>query len=128
SGAGASGSGVRGLKAPPATGLKAPAHRSEATPTREGLGSPTQIAYSQHHETQPARGRKMASKRKRSGRLPLNASVIANLARSNPYVQRLIDDPKLRKQISAAVSSGRSAYGRVSNGKVHARGLLEDRK
>ena len=58
----------------------------------------------------------------------MNASEIANLARSNPYVQRLIDDPKLRKQISAAVSSGRSAYGRVSNGKVHARGLLEDRK
>ena len=70
----------------------------------------------------------MASKRKRSRGLPMSASEIADIARSNPYIQRLIDDPKLRKQISTAVGSGKSAYGRVSNGKVQARGLLEDRK
>ena len=70
----------------------------------------------------------MASKRKRSRGLPMSASEIADIARSNPYIQRLIDDPKLRKQISTAVGSGKSAYGRVSNGKLAPRGLLEDRK
>jgi hypothetical protein len=70
----------------------------------------------------------MASKRKRSRGVPLNASEIANLARSNPYIQRLIDDPKLRKQVGTALASSKSAYSRVANGKVQARGLLEDRK
>jgi hypothetical protein len=60
--------------------------------------------------------------------LSFNAADIANIARSNPYVQRFIDDPKLRKQVRTAYSSGKSAYGRVSNGKVHAKSLLEDRK
>ena len=70
----------------------------------------------------------MPSRRKRSGVLSLNATDIANIARSNPYVQRFIDDPKLRKQIRTAYSSGKTAYGRVANGTVHPKALLEDRK
>jgi hypothetical protein len=71
----------------------------------------------------------MPSRRKRSRGLPLSASEIANIAKSNPYIQALIDDSKLRKQISTAVASGKNAYGRVANGKaIDARGLLEDRK
>ena len=70
----------------------------------------------------------MPSRRKRSWALSLNATDIANIARSNPYVQRFIDDPKLRKQVKTAYSSGKNAYGRVANGKVHAKSLLEDRK
>src|SRR5438105_13881909 len=70
----------------------------------------------------------MPSRRKRSWALPLNATDIANIARSNPYVQRFIDDPKLRKQVRTAYSSGKSAYGRVANGSLHAKALLEDRK
>ena len=70
----------------------------------------------------------MASRRKRSKAVPFNAADIANLARSNPYIQRLIEDPKLRKQVSAAISSSKSAYSRLNNGKVSARGVLEDRK
>jgi hypothetical protein len=70
----------------------------------------------------------MASKRKRSKAVPLNPTDIANIARSNPYIQRLIDDPKLRKNVSTAINSTKSAYARLSNGKVPARALLEDKK
>jgi hypothetical protein len=59
---------------------------------------------------------------------PFNASDVAAIATSNPYVQRLIEDAKLRDNVRKVVESGRSAYGRVSNGKVSARGLLEDTK
>lgn len=70
----------------------------------------------------------MPSRRKRSRAVPFNAADIANIAKSNPYAQRLIDDPKLRKNVRTAISSSKRAYGRVSNGKVPARALLEDRK
>jgi hypothetical protein len=70
----------------------------------------------------------MPSRRKRSKAVPFNAADIANIAKSNPYVQRLLGDPKLRKNVSTAISSGKSAYGRLSNGKVPARAVLEDRK
>jgi hypothetical protein len=70
----------------------------------------------------------MPSKRKRSKAVPLNVTEIANLARSNPYVQRLIEDPKLRKNVATALASSRKAYARVSNGKVPVRALLEDKK
>lgn len=80
------------------------------------------------NEAPRAPRRNMASRRKRSKAVPFNAADIANIARSNPYIQRLIEDPKLRKQVKTAIDSSRSAYSRVSNGKVHGRALLEDRK
>jgi hypothetical protein len=70
----------------------------------------------------------MASRRKRSKAVPFNAADIANIARSNPYIQRLIDDPKLRKNVTIAVNSSRSAYDRVNDGKLQAQALLEDKK
>lgn len=70
----------------------------------------------------------MASKRKRSGPLPFSAADVAELARSNPYIEQLIEDPNLRKNVSAAINSGKSAYGRLSNGNVNPQALLEDRK
>jgi hypothetical protein len=70
----------------------------------------------------------MASRRKRSKAVPFSAADITNIARSNPYIQRLIDDPKLRKNVSVAINSGKSAYTRLTNGKVPARALLEDKK
>lgn len=69
----------------------------------------------------------MASRRKRSA-IPLSAADIANLAKSNPYIERLIEDPKLRKNVATALNSTKSAYGRVSNGKVDPQALLEDKK
>jgi hypothetical protein len=70
----------------------------------------------------------MAFSRKRSLAVPFNATDITNIAKSNPYIQRLLEDPKLRKNVSTAVNSSKSAYDRVNNGKLQAQTLLEDKK
>ena len=70
----------------------------------------------------------MPTRRKRSKAVPFNAADIANIAKSNPYVQSVLRDPKLRKNVTTAVNSSKSAYGRLSNGKMPAKALLEDRK
>ncbi|MDQ4041903.1 MAG: hypothetical protein M3141_09165 [Actinomycetota bacterium] len=49
-------------------------------------------------------------------------------ARSNPYVQRIIEDAELRENLREAYERSRSAYGRLSNGKGPTRALMEDRK
>jgi ferric-dicitrate binding protein FerR (iron transport regulator) len=56
------------------------------------------------------------------------AAGAASAARSNPYVQRLIEDGELRENIRTALDSARSAYGRMTNGKSAHRALLEDKK
>ncbi len=48
--------------------------------------------------------------------------------RSSDYLKRLIEDEQLRDNLLAAYAAGRSAYGRVSNGKPAGKALLEDRK
>lgn len=65
---------------------------------------------------------------KKSKAVPFNVNDIANMAKSNPYIQQITSDPKLRKNVQTAISSGRRAYGRVSNGKVPAKALLEDKR
>jgi hypothetical protein len=57
-----------------------------------------------------------------------NPVELANTARNHPYVQRLIEDSKLRDNILTALDSSRSAYARLSNGKAPRRALLEDKK
>jgi ferric-dicitrate binding protein FerR (iron transport regulator) len=56
------------------------------------------------------------------------AGRAAQAARSNPYVQRLIADEQLRENIRTAYEAGRSAYGRMNNGKAPTRALMEDKK
>jgi hypothetical protein len=56
------------------------------------------------------------------------AGKAAEKARSNPYVQRLIDDEDLRKNIVQAYESARDAYGRLSNGKSPTTQIFEDKK
>lgn len=70
----------------------------------------------------------MPSRRNKSKAVPFTAADVANIAKSNPYVNRLLEDPKLRKNVRTAVTSGKSAYKRVANGKVPARNLLEDKR
>jgi len=65
---------------------------------------------------------------KKSKAVPFNVGDIADLAKSNPYFKQLTSDPKLRKNVQTAVTSGKRAYGRVANGKVPARALLEDKR
>ena len=52
----------------------------------------------------------------------------ASAARSNPYVQRVIEDADLRDNIREAYDHGRVAYGRLTNGKAPAKALMDDKK
>jgi hypothetical protein len=76
--------------------------------------------------------RNYMAKRSKKRAVPLTVGevvAIANIARSNPFIQQLLHDPKLRKNVQTAVASSKQAYSRVSNGKVPtARVLLEDKK
>jgi hypothetical protein len=56
------------------------------------------------------------------------AGKAAQSARSNPYVQRLIDDEDLRKNIVQAYESARDAYARLSNGKSPTKQIFDDKK
>jgi hypothetical protein len=71
----------------------------------------------------------MASRRKKvKAAVPFNAGDVASIARSNPYIQRLIDDSNLRDNVQKAIESSKSAYSRLSNGKAPHKALLEDKK
>jgi hypothetical protein len=52
----------------------------------------------------------------------------AMAARSNPYVQRLLEDRELRETLRGAYVTMRSAYGRMNNGQAPTKALFEDRK
>ena len=52
----------------------------------------------------------------------------ASAARSNPYVQRVIEDAELRDSIREAYDHSRVAYGRLTNGKAPSKALMEDKK
>jgi hypothetical protein len=56
------------------------------------------------------------------------AGKAAQTARSNPYVQRLIEDDDLRQNIVQAYESARDAYGRLSNGKSPTKQIFDDKK
>jgi hypothetical protein len=61
-------------------------------------------------------------------KMPFGAADVANLAKSNPYVARLIEDAKLRANLRTAGESSKRLYERAQKGKVSARSLLEDKK
>jgi hypothetical protein len=56
------------------------------------------------------------------------AGKAAQSARSNPYVQKLVEDEDLRQNIVQAFESARDAYGRLSNGKSPATQIFDDKK
>jgi hypothetical protein len=56
------------------------------------------------------------------------AGKAAQSARSNPYVQRVLDDEDLRKNIVQAYESARDAYSRLSNGKSPSKQIFDDKK
>jgi hypothetical protein len=65
----------------------------------------------------------MAAKRKAA-----KAGAGAAVGTAGPYVQRLIQDEDLRENLREAFESGRTAYGRLNNGKAPAKALLDDKK
>lgn len=56
------------------------------------------------------------------------AAGAAKAAQANPYIQRLIQDDELRQNIRQAFGSGRTAFGRLSNGKAPAKTVVDDKK
>jgi hypothetical protein len=68
----------------------------------------------------------MPSRRKQNA--PFSPAEIAALVKSNPYLQRLVLDAKLRDNMRTAADSVHNVYNRVANGKTSARSLLEDKK
>jgi uncharacterized protein (UPF0147 family) len=70
----------------------------------------------------------MAAKSKRATESARKAGEAASSLRSNPYVQRLIEDDELRDNIREAVEAARDAYARIANGKGPAKAIMEDKK
>jgi adenylosuccinate synthase len=70
----------------------------------------------------------MASKKKKAAKAGAGAIGAAQAARSNPYVQRLVDDDELRNNLRTAFESAKKAYERMSNGKGPAKAVLDDKK
>ncbi len=69
----------------------------------------------------------MASKKK-AAKAGAGAVAAGQAVRSNPYVQRLVEDEELRENLRTAYESSRKAYGRMSNGKAPTKALMEDKK
>ena len=69
----------------------------------------------------------MAAKKK-AAKAGGRAVAAGRSARSNEYVQRLVEDAELRENLREAYASARKAYGRMANGKGPAKALLDDRK
>ena len=70
----------------------------------------------------------MPSRPKKLGKVSLRPADIAGITKASPYIQRLIEDAKLRENVRTLLDSSRSAYSRLSNGKAPAKALLEDKK
>ena len=68
------------------------------------------------------------ARRRKSKAVPFSAADVANIAKSNPYLARLVEDAKLRANLRQAADSSKRVYGRLSNGKTSPRQLLEDKK
>jgi hypothetical protein len=70
----------------------------------------------------------MPSPPKKLKRVSLNPADIAGISKASPYIQRLVEDEKLRENVRTLLDSSRSAYSRLSDGKAPAKALLEDKK
>ena len=70
----------------------------------------------------------MASKKKKAAKAGAGAVAAGKAARSNPYVQRLVEDDQLRDNLRTAYESARKAYERMSNGKGPVKALTDDKK
>jgi len=67
-------------------------------------------------------------RKKAKAAVPFTAADLANITKTNPYIQRLIEDSSLRDNVRTALDSSKSAYERLANGKAPHRALLEDKK
>jgi len=70
----------------------------------------------------------MSRRKKAKAAMPFSPADVANIAKANPYIQRLIEDSKLRDNVRTAIDSTKSAYERLMDGKTPAKALIEDKK
>jgi hypothetical protein len=56
------------------------------------------------------------------------AAGVVTAARSNPYVQRVIEDDELRDNVRVAFEAARDAYYRLADGKTPAKVIADDKK
>jgi adenylosuccinate synthase len=70
----------------------------------------------------------MASNKKKAAKAGAGAVAAGKAARSNPYVQRIVEDDELRDNLRTAYESARKAYERMSNGKGPVKALTDDKK
>ena len=70
----------------------------------------------------------MASKKKKAAKAGAGAVAAGKAARSNPYVQQIVEDDDLRENLRTAYESARKAYTRMSNGKGPVKSLTDDKK
>ena len=69
----------------------------------------------------------MAAKKK-AAKAGAGAVAAGKAARSNPYLQRIVEDEDLRENLRTAYDSARKAYTRMANGKGPAKAVLDDKK
>jgi hypothetical protein len=65
----------------------------------------------------------MAKKKKAAA-----AAGAVEAARSNPYVQRVVEDDEIRDNVRVAFEAARDAYDRLANGKTVSKTLTDDKK
>ena len=65
---------------------------------------------------------------KRAAKAGAGAVAAGKAARSNQYVQRIVQDDELRENLRTAFESARKAYSRMANGKRPAKALMDDKK
>jgi hypothetical protein len=65
---------------------------------------------------------------KKSVAAPLKVVDLVALSKATPYIQRIVQDAKLRENVRTAYDSSRSAYSRLTNGKAPTKALLEDKR
>src|SRR3712207_342454 len=70
----------------------------------------------------------MASKKKKAAKAGAGAVSAGKAVRSNPYVQRIVEDDELRENLRTAYESARKAYTRMANGKGPAKAIMDDKK
>jgi hypothetical protein len=69
----------------------------------------------------------MAAK-KQAAKGAAKAGKAYSSARTNPYLQRIVEDAELRANVREAYESARNAYGRLANGKTPSKVVFEDKK
>lgn len=70
----------------------------------------------------------MALRSKKSVADQVKSVDISSISKATPYIQRIVQDAKLRENVKTAYDSSRSAYTRLTNGKAPAKALIEDKR